>query len=266
MPEGDTIWRAAAAMRPRLVGRLVVVARPGRLARLAGTTVEAVEAPGKHLLVRFDSGLALHSHLRMSGSWHLYRPGERWQRPERQARAVLECADVIAVCFNAPVIEVIRDAEAAVAHLGPDILADPFDLDEVLRRAARTEQTSVGELLLDQRVCAGIGNIYRCDALWVQGVNPWLPPAALEAEALRRCYTTARALMRRALGSTGQRSLVHARSGRPCPRCGNPISLRAQGRQPRLVYWCSRCQGCAGVRAARSPEPSIQQVNAAGEP
>lgn len=254
MPEGDTIWRTAAAMRPRLVGRLVVAARPGRVGLLVGHAVEAVEPHGKHLLVRFDRGLALHSHMRMTGSWHLYRPGERWQRSERQARAVLECADVVAVCFNAPTVEVVRDDGAPVAHLGPDILADPFELDEVARRARLAAQPTLGELLLDQRVCAGVGNIYRCDTLWMLRLNPWTSPGGLDVEVLRRCYTTARGLMRPALRAGRRRTLVHARSGRPCPRCGTAISLRAQGLHARLVYWCFRCQGPAPIVGARTGE------------
>lgn len=254
MPEGDTIWRAAAAMRPRLVGRVVVAARPARVAGLVGHTVSAVEAHGKHLLLRFDGGLALHTHMRMTGSWHLYSPGERWQRPARQARVVLEYADVVAVCFNAPIIEVVRDGAAAIAHLGPDILAEPFDLEEVLRRARFAAHPTLGELLLDQRVCAGIGNIYRCDSLWMLQLNPWTPPGSLDEQVVRQCYSVARGLMQRALGTAGQRSLVHARSGRPCPRCGTPISLRAQGVQARLVYWCARCQGPSPLpRGASSP-------------
>ncbi|MFN2450965.1 MAG: Fpg/Nei family DNA glycosylase [Candidatus Dormibacteria bacterium] len=253
MPKGDTIWRTAAALRPRLVGRRVLAARPAGIGRLAQRTVTAVEARGKHLLIRFEGGWTLHSHMRMSGSWHLYQPGERWQRPERQARAVLECADVVAVCFNAPVVDVVRDDTTAVAHLGPDILADPFDLDEVVRRAALADAPTVGELLLDQRVCAGIGNIYRCDSLWVLRLNPWSAPGEIAEDELRRCYATARDLMRHALGAAGQRPLVHGRSGRPCPRCGRPVAMRAQGHQARLVYWCRHCQGTAPRPVSRAP-------------
>src|ERR671934_1083043 len=133
MPEGDTIYRTAEALRRRLLGKPVVEARPRYLARLTGSTVTAVEPVGKHLLVRFSSGLVLHSHMRMNGTWHVYAPGERWLKPERLARAVLTTDDTVAVCFNAPLIRLTREPD--VSHLGPDLLADDFDLDLVVRRA-----------------------------------------------------------------------------------------------------------------------------------
>ena len=135
MPEGDTIWRTAAGLRSALVGRAVVSVRPESLSRLEGTTLLGVDPVGKHLLMRFSGGSTLHSHMRMRGSWHLYRPGERWRRPEHQVRAVLDFGDRLAVCFAAPVVELVRDAARAVAHLGPDLLGDDLRLDEVVARA-----------------------------------------------------------------------------------------------------------------------------------
>jgi len=135
MPEGDTIWRTAAALRNRLDGRLIRAARPQRsLGRLAGRRVVAVEPVGKHLFIRFDNGLSLHSHMRMDGAWHLYAPGERWRKPEHLARAVLETDDTVAVCFLAPVVELVA-GDGAVAHLGPDVLSPEFDVDQAVRRA-----------------------------------------------------------------------------------------------------------------------------------
>ncbi len=192
--------------------------------------------------------------MRMTGSWHLYRPGEPWRQPEWRATAVLSFDDVAAVCFAAPVMELVRGAEATVAHLGPDILVDPFDLDTVIRRAGLSEAATLGELLLEQRVCAGIGNIYKCEALWALGLDAWMPPAELDDGRLRRLYLTARDLMRRNLVTPGnsrdpdgrsigrRRHAVHGRGGRPCPRCSTPIRIRAQGRQARLTYFCPRCQ------------------------
>lgn len=255
MPEGDTIWRTAAALRRQIEGKIVNDARPAAVARLKGRRIESVEPNGKHLLIGFEGGLALHSHMRMTGAWHLYRPGERWRQPEWRATAVLIFDDVVAVCFAAPVMELVRDARAPVAHLGPDILVDPFDVDAVIGRARQSEAPTVGELLLEQRVCAGIGNIYKCEALWALGLDAWSAPAELDDERLRQLYLTARELMRRNLVTRGksrdpdetgiarQRHGVHGRGGRPCPRCGTPIRIRAQGQQARLTYFCPRCQG-----------------------
>lgn len=254
MPEGDTIWRTAAALRQHIGGKVVSDARPEAVARLKGRRVESVEPNGKHLVMQFEGGVALHSHMRMTGAWHLYRPGERWRQPAWRATAVLSFDDVVAVCFAAPVMELVRDAAAPIAHLGPDILVEPFDLDTVIRRARQSEAATLGELLLDQRVCAGIGNIYKCEALWALRLDAWMPPAELDDGRLRLVYLTARDLMRRNLVTRGksrdpdewpisrQRHAVHGRGGRPCPRCGTPIRIRAQGQQARLTYFCPRCQ------------------------
>jgi endonuclease-8 len=262
LPEGDTIWRTAAALRRRIEGKVVSDARPAAIARLKGRRVEAVEPNGKHLLLRFEGGLALHSHMRMTGSWHLYRPGERWRQPAWRATAVLSFDDVVAVCFAAPVMELVRDAHAPVSHLGPDILVDPFDIDGVIGRARRSEAPTLGELLLEQRVCAGIGNIYKCEALWALELDAWMRPADLDDDRLRRLYLTAREMMRRNLVTRGksrdpdgtpiarQRHAVHGRGGRPCPRCGTPIRIRAQGQQARSTYFCPRCQGEPARKAA----------------
>ena len=241
MPEGDTIRRTAAALRERVGGRIVTAARPIRLASLAGRTLEAVEPVGKHLLMRFSDGWTLHSHMRMTGSWHLYRQGERWRRPEHLARAVLEFEDRVAVCFSAPVLELVRDGREPIHHLGPDLLAPDVDLDAVVTRARATGPVGLGELLLDQRVCSGIGNVYKCETLWSS--------ADLDDAALRAVFATARSAMQANLGPwaprrfDGRAGAVHGRRGRPCPRCGTPVRSRAQGEQARLTYWCPRCQG-----------------------
>jgi len=246
MPEGDTIWRTAAALRNRLDGRVIRGARPQQsLGRLRGHRVVGVEPVGKHLFIRFDNGLALHTHMRMEGSWHLYAPGERWRRPEHLARAVLETDDAVAVCFLAPVVELVAGERDAVGHLGPDILSPDFDVEQALRRARQSEFDTLGEVLLDQRVCAGIGNIHKCNALWECRLDPWLPVRHVDDTTLRRVLLTARDRMRRSAvqrGFTPQPG-VHGRSGRPCPRCGTLISIRSQGVQGRPTYWCTRCQG-----------------------
>ena len=244
MPEGDTIWRTAAALRARLVGKTVIEAKPSGIQRLTGHRVVGVEPIGKHLVMPFDNGIALHSHMRMTGSWHVYRRGERWRQPAWRATVVLTFDDVVAVCFAAPVMELVADARQPVAHLGPDILKDPFDLDEVIRRARAWPSTTLGELLLKQRICAGIGNIYKCESLWALRLDPWMPTDRLDDAGLRKLYVTARNLMRHSLISPPRRPqhAVHGRGGRPCPRCASTIRIRSQGVQARLTYFCDRCQ------------------------
>ena len=160
MPEGDTLWRTANALRPRLAGKPLLEASPDAFSRLVGRTVTAVDTNGKHLLIHVEGGLVIHSHLRMTGSWHLYRPGERWRKPARLAKLVLANRDTVAVLFNAPLVELLREKEVPreLGHLGPDILAPTLDLEEILRRARAAGDRPLGELLLDQRVSAGIGS------------------------------------------------------------------------------------------------------------
>jgi endonuclease-8 len=248
MPEGDTIWRTAASLRSALQGKRLRAARPERQQRLAGTTVTEVKPVGKHLLIRFDNGLAIHSHMRMRGAWHLYRPGEPWRRPAWQVKALLETDESIAVCFSAPVIELVRDEAATVGHLGPDILLDAWSAAEVVARA-RGRPAPVGELLLDQRVTAGIGNVYRCEAMWQGRANPWTSSRDLSDVVLASLFETAREAMRSNLRGGFERRFpgygkgaVHGRGGRPCPRCGTGIRVRAQGELARLTYWCPTCQ------------------------
>jgi endonuclease VIII len=246
LPEGDTIWRTANALRPRLVGKQLLEVTPEPFRRLEGTTVTAVEANGKHLLIRFDSGLVLHTHMRMTGAWHLYRPGESWRKPARLARIVLNNQDTVAVLFSAPVVELVREREAVrnLAHLGPDILAPELDLAEVLSRARASARPTLGELLLDQRVAAGIGNIYRCESLWRLRLDPWRPPTELSDEELAKVYGEARRMMEDALRGRF-RPAVHGKTGRSCPRCDGRIACRHQGDPPRFVYFCPTCQTVA---------------------
>jgi formamidopyrimidine-DNA glycosylase len=249
MPEGDTIHRVAAMLRSALEGKVVVSARPDALRRLAGATVTAVEPVGKHLVIRFDNGLALHSHMRMRGVWHVYRPGERWRRPAWQLKAALETADSVAVCFSAPIVELIRDVAARVGHLGPDIVAEEWSPSVAVARARRLDAMPIGDVLLDQRVVAGIGNVYRCESLWSRRINPWKPVRELDDETLRALFETAHDAMQANLAGGARRRFpgygagaVHGRGGRPCPRCGTPIRVRAMGEHARLVYWCPKCQ------------------------
>src|SRR5256885_10256767 len=249
MPEGDIVHRAATMLESALQGKRVVAARPEHLKRLVGTTVSAIEPVGKHLVIRFDNGLALHTHMRMRGVWHVYRPGERLPRPAWQAKGSLEAADSVAVCFRAPIVELVRDVAARVGHLGPDIVAEEWSPSAAVARARKLNEMPIGDVLLDQRVVAGIGNVYRCESLWSRRINPWKPARELDDETLGALLETARQAMR--ANSSGDRrrrfpgygrGAVHGRGGRPCVRCQRPIRVRAMGEHARLVYWCPKCQ------------------------
>ena len=248
MPRGGTGGRRAHAPLPRLTGKRLPEVSPEGFRRLEGTTVTAVEANGKHLLIRFDSGLVLHSHMRMTGAWHLYRPGEAWRKPAHLAKVVLNNVDTVAVLFSAPTVQLVREREAVrdLGHLGPDILAPELDLEEVVRRARRSDRQPLGELLIDQRVAAGIGNIYKCESLWRLRLDPWQPAAELSDEELGKVYGEARSMMLGALhGRFGH--AVHGKTGRSCPRCLGRIVCRSQGEPARFTYHCPTCQA-VGLR------------------
>ena len=258
MPEGDTLHRTAAGLAPHLVGRPVTAARalPGgaQVSRVVGATVEAVEAAGKNLLIRFDNGLELRTHLRMNGSWHRYRPGERWRRPASRARLVLEVPGAVAVCFDAPVVELFESRAAAVhptlRALGPDLLDEDWGPEQAvevrrrLRDPARSTWT-ISAALLDQRAVAGIGNIWRNETLFAERVDPFAAVDVLEDATLDRLVETARRLLQASAGVAPGRAptRVYRRAGRPCPRCGTAIrSAPLRTEVPRTTYWCPRCQ------------------------
>jgi endonuclease-8 len=269
VPEGDTLFRTAAGLRPHLVGRVVRAARarlPGPQAnRLIGSTVTQVEAYGKHLLIRFDSGLELRSHLGMNGSWHRYRPGERWRRAPSRAHLVLEVPNAIAVLFDAAAVELyetrIEYIHPVLTALGPDILAEDFDATEAVRRLADPSRATmtIAEALLDQRALAGIGNIYKNETLFLERVNPFTPTGSIDAATLERLVTTARRLMRANIGTHVRDTLggsrgasrgrrwVYGRAGRPCRRCGTLIESRRHGELPRITSWCPACQSAAAA-------------------
>jgi endonuclease-8 len=258
MPEGDTLHRTATGLAPHLVGRPVTAAR-GRAGgpqvhRVVGATVTSVEAVGKNLLIRFDNGLELRTHLRMTGSWHRYRPGERWRRPAARARLVLEVPGAVAVCFDAPVVELFETRAEAIhptlSRLGPDLLDDAWGSDQAaearrrLRDPARAGMT-ISEALLDQRAVAGIGNIWRNETLFRERVDPWALVADLDDATLDGLIATARDLLRRSVGSPSGRSpiWVYRRAGRPCRRCGALVrSAPLATGIPRTTYWCPACQ------------------------
>lgn len=265
MPEGDTIFRAATALRKVLAGNVLTGARSPLAglanAKLIGLRVTRVDSLGKNLLIEFEDGRVLRTHMRMTGSWHIYRPGERWWKPEHLARVVLETQKFVAVCFNAPVVELLpaggREQSAALAGLGPDILAPEFDLAGALGRYRARGEMPLGEALLDQGLVAGIGNIYKSETLFVCGTNPFGTVAELSEPRLKRILLKARGLMSANLHNTGRtttRALpgssafwVYKRSGKPCLRCGTRIEMKRQGEQARSTYWCPRCQAGEAV-------------------
>ena len=267
MPEGDTIARAAAALDRALAGTVVTAFATGlaQLARvdddtpIAGRIIERCESHGKHLLIRFSAGLTLRTHMRMHGSWHLYRPGERWQRSVRAMRIRIDTATWVAVAFDMPVAEFVRDADLGrhrpVAALGPD-LADPgFDRAAALARLTGAAARPVGDALLDQRLVAGVGNVLRSETLFMAGLHPDRPVAALAPDELARLVDTAARLIqlnaRPTAGPTrnttgrsapGEALWVYQRTGLPCRRCGAAIRSAVPGVDGRRVYWCPTCQ------------------------
>jgi endonuclease VIII len=256
MPEGDTLHRTATGLAPYLVGRPVTAARvrPGgpQVGRVVGATIEAVEAQGKNLLIRFDNGLELRTHLRMNGSWHRYRPGERWKRAPARARLVLEVPGTIAVCFDAPVVELFEtrteSLHPSLSALGPDLLKDDADLADAVRRLRDPSRAAVaiGEAIVDQRAVAGVGNIWKSETLFADGVSPFASVRDLDDATLSGLLATARRLLRAsaARGPTSRGMNVYGRAGLPCRRCGTLIRSATQGTElPRTTYWCPSCQG-----------------------
>jgi endonuclease-8 len=277
MPEGDTLARIAHALRPVLAGKRIVAARgrPGgaRLELVIGATVSSVEARGKHLLIGFDSGLTLHTHLGMNGSWHRYRADERWRRPAARAVAVLTTPDATAVCFDAPTVELL-DTRALAAHpvlraMGSDIATADFDLDAALAalREPRRAAMAVGDALIDQSALAGLGNVYRSELPFIERVNPLTRVSDVTAMQLRALLERGAVLVRansaggaRVTTPAGTPGNVHVygRTGRPCPRCGSRIVSRATRARPesspRRAYWCPSCQPLP--RSAETPAGS----------
>ncbi|WP_041775821.1 DNA-formamidopyrimidine glycosylase family protein [Blastococcus saxobsidens] len=275
MPEGDTVWLAAQRMHSALGGATL---RRGefRVPQLAtvdltGATVTEVVPRGKHLLVRLVDGRTLRTHFRMDGSWHIYRPGTRWQGgPAHDVRMVLATGEWECVGYRLHDVELVPTAEEdrLVGHLGPDILGPDWDLEEALRRLRGDPDAQVGVAILDQRNLAGIGNLYKVESLFLLGLNPWARVADVD-ERLRPLIERAQRLMRANLhhpeqNTTGDRRRgrdhwVFGRQGKPCFRCGTAILLGEQGPplQERVTWWCPRCQ------AARSP---IDPQARTGEP
>ncbi|OLT14603.1 DNA glycosylase [Pseudonocardia sp. CNS-139] len=272
MPEGDTVHLTAKRLRAALAGQVLVRGelRHPRLVGhdLAGRTVLDVASVGKHLFTRFDDGASLHSHLRMDGEWHLYRPGMRWQRPGHQARAVLETGERVAVEFALHDMELLPTAEEdrLVGHLGPDLLDPawgPEHAAEALRRFTARGASELGLVLLEQRVMAGVGNLYRAEVCFLLGCSPWtlvrdLPdPAAAVTLARDLLLRNADRPQQSTTGelARGRQHWVYERTGQRCRRCGARVRSGEQGDgvYARFVYWCPRCQPGPGPTPDAAP-------------
>jgi endonuclease-8 len=264
MPEGDTIHNAANRIRAALVGSEIVSietphprhAHDRWPERLAGRGVRKVDAHGKHLFVRFDGDLTLHSHLRMSGKWGVYERGQRWRRSPRRAWLVIRTQRHDVVEFDGPVLELMTDSrtrfDRRMAGLGPDIIGDDFSERDYLRRLRGDDPTrGVGDAVLDQRIVAGIGNIWKCEACFLAGIDPWRKLSELSDDEALAIVRAARPRMRESARHGGRVTTapggawavwVHERAGRPCRRCGTLINARGQGDGNRTTFWCPQCQ------------------------
>lgn len=273
MPEGDTLWRTARTLERAIGGRVVTgfetvlptLARVDEDTPLAGRTVESVEAEGKWLLMRFSGGLTLLTHMLMSGSWHIYRPGERWQRPRRDMRIAIATDAWLAVAFRVPVAEFHTEAtlarRAGLRTLGPRILEDDFDAEQAIANLRTQPDAEIGVALLAQRLLAGIGNVFKSEVCFAARVNPFRRVDSLSDEEMRALMRAAVKLLR---ANVTERSgdpiatvfgvrrttnsmhpeenlWVYHRSGKPCRQCGTPIEWRRHA-DARSSYWCPTCQ------------------------
>ena len=275
MPEGDTIFRTARALGRALAGKPVtgfrstypLLTRFDDETPLAGQTVEAVESRGKWLLIHFSGGGTLATHMLMSGSWHIYRPGERWQQPRVNMRIVLENSEYIAVGFRVPVAKMLKPEELARAKKIPapsiDVLSEEFNAEEVVRRVMAHGGEEIADVLLHQEVLAGVGNVFKSEICFVTGVNPFCKVAALSGATVAGLISHAQKLVaanvledsgdaivtyggrrRRTTHESdpGASLWVYGRSGEPCRRCGEAVRRRIQGPDARVTFWCASCQ------------------------
>ena len=265
MPEGDTIFRSARALQQALAGRQVTLfetahaqlASVNDQSPVAGRTVELVESRGKWLLIHFSGDLILTTHMLMSGSWHIYRSGERWKRARSHMRVVLGAGDILAVAFDVPIarFHTARTLErfAGVAVLGPDVLGDRFAADEAEARLREHGSEEVGNVLLNQRVLAGIGNVFKSEICFACEVNPFRTVDTLRPQEVECLLATSRRFLAANVTSSGGRRTtgltdpaarlwVYRRAGSSCRRCGTIILMRKQGLGARSTYWCPDCQ------------------------
>jgi endonuclease-8 len=257
MPEGDTIHLAAARIRAVLQARVpeaILTPHPRHRfehwpERLAGKAVRSVDVHGKHLLLRFDGGLTLHSHLRMTGAWSVHRQGERWRRAPHRAWLVLRCGGWEVVQFDGPVLELMSDvrtrSDTRLAALGQDVLGERFDPRAVLARLRRDDpQRPIGDALLNQHTVAGIGNVWKSECCFAARVDPWRALADVRDDEVLALVGFAREHMPASArdGPSARPRAVYKRAGQPCVRCGTTIDRRGQGENNRVTYWCPGCQ------------------------
>jgi len=274
MPEGDTIFRTAVVLRRLLQGKRLTgfeTAVPQVAAAVArqpvvGRVVSEVVSRGKHLLIVFQdpaagpaADLVLHTHMRMTGSWHAYHEGTTWRKSARFAKVVLRVEGVVAPCFSAPLVELLTAREVvrhpALSGLGPDAIADAFDADDVRARLRTRPDFAIGEGLLLQTAIAGVGNVFKSEILFLERVNPFARVGDLSDEVLDRVIAQSRRLLllnrrsgfrqTRAALDPDARIWVYRRTGKPCHECGTPIRVRRQGEDARSTYFCPKCQGVA---------------------
>jgi endonuclease VIII len=252
--EGDSILRLARRLDERLAGSEISARTPGQrrpdglpAAELDGLVLKRAESRGKHLLLHFEGGVALHAHMGMRGSWQLYEQGERWRRPARDAWIALSGNGAEAVNFGGSKLRIVREAQLArdprLARLGPDLLAADFDPAAAAARIRSAgPDLAVGDALLGQRLVAGIGNIFRSEGCFAAGLDPRTPVGAVTDEQLVGVLEATRVLMLEAVDTGRQPKEVYRRAGMPCRRCGTKILSQAQGEAARTTYWCPSCQ------------------------
>jgi endonuclease-8 len=256
VPEGDTIFRAARTLNSALAGRRVTrfetaIARLASVddeKKVAGRTIERVVASGKNLIIDFSGDLHLRTHMRMNGSWHIYRPGERWRKRRDDMRLIIVTDAYVAVGFNIPVAEFHDSKSLArqddLRRIGPDLLREDFDVDEAIARMRARPDAEIANVLLNQRIVAGIGNIYKSESLFLAGINPFTPVGEISDADLRRLLNIARKVLRSRVRADARDydPWVYTRGGKPCRRCGTKIARKKQGPDARSTYWCPRCQ------------------------
>lgn len=270
MPEGDTVHKLANYLAPRLEGqRLVTFDMGDALAarRCQGQRIRRVFAHGKHLFFELENALLVRSHLGMYGDWHRYSPGEAWRKPAWRASVTLATEDAIYVCFNAKEVELVPASSVRrrvlEGRLGPDLLGDGIDFDRIVERAREMlpPETPLIDVLLDQRVAAGIGNVYKSEILFIEHYPPLTPRGDLADERLRRLFVLAAELLSRNLGGgprvtrferdAAGRTWVYGRRGLPCLRCDAQIESARLGRDHRSTSWCPSCQRAGSSTADR---------------
>ena len=259
MPEGDTIFRTAAQLRPIIDGQLIE-STSGKVAPrleppLVGQRIVGTEARGKHLLLHLSDTRVIHSHMGMTGSWHTYGHHSKWQKPTSFAELALHLPQAVAVCFTPKTLEVLSATDLRrhphLCQLGPDLLSPAFQLEDVLPRLRVHDRTALGHAIMNQTIVSGIGNVYKSELLFLLRLNPFEPVAHFTDATLGDLLQRARRLLHRNIGGAprrtrfgrdGQRLWVYNRSGEKCLVCGDTIRMQRQGDLGRSTYWCPTCQ------------------------